>query len=65
MSIHKFLVQIEDGENTRWQYNDEEAARVLEMGAGNLIRSMTGGILPRVTVIVEEDRNPIDERARQ
>jgi hypothetical protein len=60
--IHKFLVQIEDGENTRWQFDDEEFSRVLACGTTNLICTVTTGKLPQVTAIPEENRNPIDER---
>jgi hypothetical protein len=65
MRTQKFLVQIEDNGDTRWHFNQDEAARIFECAIANVARSMTAGPIPRVTVIVEEDRNPIDERARQ
>jgi hypothetical protein len=62
---HKFLLQVEDGDDTRWQMSDEEAARVLAGGAEHLIMSMTSGRRPQVTIRPVETPSPIDERVFQ
>jgi hypothetical protein len=58
-------VQIEGGDNTRWLQDDEAFALTIRGAVTLVARSVTGGQVPAVTVIPEEDRNPIDERARQ
>jgi hypothetical protein len=63
--IHQFTIILEDGDNTRYQRGDDELALIFQGGLAQLVRSVTGGRVPNVTVRPVEDRNPIDERARQ
>jgi hypothetical protein len=67
MSIRKFLVQIEDGETTRWFIDDKKLLGRMAGACGGVCANefVTQGAVPSVTVTIEEDRNPIDERARQ
>jgi hypothetical protein len=58
-------VQIEDDEMTKWQISDEDFCLAITRRIRILTADWTRGSIPRVTVIPEENRNPIDERARQ
>lgn len=52
--MKKFLIQFEDGENTRWLVNDAQVASIISSIANSVAIAHTTGRKPAVVVSVEE-----------
>jgi hypothetical protein len=52
--VTKILIQIEDRKETSWLISPEELRHRLEVFASFLIKDVTAGMIPRVTVIQDE-----------
>lgn len=58
MSVRKYTIQFELGENTRWLVTAEQELAAIKQLAENLGASFTAGPRPAVTVIREEQPTP-------
>jgi hypothetical protein len=52
--MKKFLIQFEEGPDTRWHTSDDQILHTLEVLSKVIARDATHGSVPNVSVLVEE-----------